>query len=170
MSKKPLTIRLIRKAGAVFSARVLMALVALAFAASISVTPVTYQAQIGSYVSVVNGLLATDQGFSFASTNSTGVGTVCSAPVQFSNTPGAANTTIVKGDWVYAVQVNTTTGIASNQNFTVYVTVSSNTFGPVCIEGASTPTADQMITCKFDVGPTLPSSPYSFGVKIQNYP
>jgi hypothetical protein len=170
MSKKPLIIRLIRKAGTILTARVLMALVALAFAASISVTPVMYQAQIGSYVSVVNGLLATDQGFSFASANSTGVGISCSAPIQFSNTPGTANTNVTKDHWVYAVQVNTTTGIASNQNFTVYVTVGSTTYGPVCIEGASTPTTAQIITCKFDVGATLPSSPYSFGVKIQNYP
>jgi hypothetical protein len=149
---------------------VLLSLVVLVFAASVSVTTTTYQAEIGSYVSVVNGLLATDQGFSFASTNSTGVGVSCSAPIQFRNTPGAGNSTITKGHWVYAVQVNTTTGITSNQNFTVYVTVGSNTYGPLCIEGASTPTTGQIITCKFDVGPTLPSSPYTFGVKIQNYP
>ena len=167
MSKKPLSIRLIRKAGTIFSARVLMALVALAFAASISVTPVTYQAEVGSYVDVTNGLLATDQGFSIASANATGAGVSCSAPVQFSNTTGVANTNITKGDWVYTVQVNTTNDVTLNENYNVNVTVGSNSYGPLCIEAASPPPTSQVIICKFDVGPTLPPSPYTFGVKIR---
>jgi hypothetical protein len=170
MSKKPLWVRLFKKAGAVLSARVLLALVALAFATSISITPVTYQAEIGSYVNVTNGLAATDQGFAIASANSMGIGSNCSSPVQFNNTPGAVNTSITKGDWVYTVQVNTTTGITANENFTVTLTVGTPSYGPLCIEGATTPATNQIIVCKFDVGNALPTSPYTFGVTIKDLP
>ena len=48
----------------IFAAKLLLSMVAIVFAASVSVTSSTYQAEMGSAVNVVNGLIATDKGFS----------------------------------------------------------------------------------------------------------
>jgi hypothetical protein len=167
MSKKPQSLRLLRKAAIVFAVRVCLALVTLVFAASISVSPITYQAEIGSYVNVANNLVATDRGFSVASAGSIAVGTVCAHPVQFSSSPSTANTTITAGHWIFSVQVNSTTGIFANANYTVALTLASAPYAPLCIEGASAPANNDVITCNFDVGSTLPTSPYTFKVTIQ---
>jgi hypothetical protein len=167
MSKKSPSLRLLRKTTIAFAARVCLALVTVVFAASISVSPTTYQAEIGSYVNVVNSLSATDRGFSVASVGSSGAGTNASNPVQFSNSPTTANTSIVAGHWVYNVEVNSTGTVSSDENFTVSLTMASSSYGPLHIEGSSSPASGQVITCEFDVGATLPTSPYTFGVTIR---
>src|SRR5207247_11251334 len=106
-SGKPFrTVRLVKRAGWLVAAKVCLTLLALVFAASITVSTTTYQAQVGSAVNVTNSLLATDKGFSVASTGSTSNGTSCSAPVTFNSLPSVANTNITAGDIVYLVKVN----------------------------------------------------------------
>src|SRR5205807_4660947 len=70
----------------IFAAKLLLSLVAIVFATSVSVTSSSYQAEIGSAVNVANGLTATDKGFSLASVASTA--TSCSVPVIFTVVPG----------------------------------------------------------------------------------
>jgi hypothetical protein len=167
MIKKPLSLRLLKRTALVFAVRVGLALVTLVFAASISVTPTTYQAEIGSYVNVNNNLVATDQGFSFTTTASSAAGTSCASPIQFGPSPTTANTAITADHWIFTVQVNSTTSIAANATFTVSLTVASANQGSLCIEGPSTPANGEVITCRFDVGSTLPTSPYTFQLTIQ---
>src|SRR5437899_10959419 len=110
----------------IFAAKLLLSLVAIVFAASVSVTSSTYQAEIGSAVNVANGLVATDKGFSLASVASNG--TSCSSPVAFGPSPGTANTNITSGHLVYDVQVNSTTSTSmppAATRFTVTLVVSS---------------------------------------------
>ena len=143
----------------------LLSLVAIVFAASISVTSTTYQAEIGSAIKVTNGLIAMDKGFSV---NAVGSGvTSCSSPVTFGSVPATANTAIVGGDLVYDVQVNSTTSVLANTNFNATLVLASSTYGPVCIRTPASPANSQTIDCKFDVGTTLPTSPYSFKVTVQ---
>ena len=145
-----------------------MSLVAIVFAASISVTSTTYQAEIGSVQKVANGLIATDRGFSVASANSTR--TSCAVPVLFTAFAGTANTNITRGDWVYDVQVNSTTSASippAGSKFNVTFVLASTTYGPVCIQTPIPSVNGQMIDCKFDVGTTLPLSPYSFKLTVQ---
>jgi hypothetical protein len=167
MSKKPVSLRLLRRTAVLFALRVCLALVTIVFAASISVTPTTYQSEVGSYVNVNNNLVATDRGFSFATTPSSAAGTSCASPIQFGSSPTTANTAITANHWVFTVQANSTTSIVANANFTVSLTVASTNEGSLCIEGASTPANNDTITCKFDIGPTLPTSPYTFELTIQ---
>ncbi len=63
----------------VMGVKIMVSLVVLVSAASITITTKNYQAEIGSSVTVANGLLATDKGFSPAAVGSSAVGTSCSS-------------------------------------------------------------------------------------------
>ena len=149
----------------IFAVKLLLSLVAIVLAASISVTSRTYQAEIGSAVNVVNGLIATDKGFSVSSTAGASAGTSCSSPVSFSASPQTANTTIVAGHLVYDVQVNATSGASTNTQFNVTLVVGSTTYGPLCIQTLTL--LSGTIDCRFDVGTALPASPYTFKITVQ---
>jgi len=149
----------------VFAAKLLLSMVALVFAASVSVTSSSYQAEIGSAVNVANGLIATDKGFSVSPTVGAPSGTSCSSPVSFGASPQTANTTIVAGHLVYDVQVNATSGAPANSQFNVTLVVGSTTYGPLCIQTLSL--LSGTIDCRFDVGIALPASPYTFKITIQ---
>jgi hypothetical protein len=143
-------------------------LVAIVFAATISVTSSTHQAEIGSALSVTNGLVAMDKGFSRVFAASTA--TSCSIPVLFGVLPGTANTNIVAGDLVYDVQVNSTTSTSippAGTKFNVTLVIGSSPYGPVCIQTPIPAVSGQTIDCRFDVGTTLPASPYTFKVTVQ---
>ncbi len=158
--------RIVGRGGSwIFVAKLLVSLVAIVFAASISVTSSTYQAEFGSAVLFPAGLLATDKGFSAAPMSVSPAGTSCSSPATF-NLNTTANTSIVAGDLVYDLQVNATgTPLQAFTKFNVTLSVGSNTYGPLCIQTLATITGS--IDCKFDVGTALPASPYTFKVTIQ---
>ncbi len=152
----------------IFAAKLVLALVAIVFAASVSVTSSSYQAEIGSAVNVANGLVAMDKGFSLASVASNG--TSCSSPVTFGPSPGTANTNITAGHLVYDVQVNSTTSTSippAGTEFNVTLIIGSNPYGLVCIQTPIPSVSGQTIDCKFDVGAALPASPYTFKVTVQ---
>jgi len=149
----------------IFAAKLLLSLVAIVFAASVSVTSSSYQAEIGSAVNVANGLVAIDKGFSVSPMAEGSAGTSCSSPVSFSVSPQTANTTIAAGDLVYDVQVNATLAAPANTQFNVTLVVGSTTYGPLCIQTLAL--LSGTIDCRFDVGTALPASPYIFKVTIQ---
>jgi len=138
----------------------------LVFAASITVTSSTYQAEVGSAVNVVSGFLAIDKGFSLTATSLAGNGTSCLSPVTFSSSPGTANTNLAARDLVYDVQVNWTSAPTSTR-FNVTLVLASTTYGPLCIQTPSQPGYGEIIECKFDVGSSLPASPYSFTITVR---
>ena len=147
--------------------KILVSLFVLVYAANITVTTTTYQSEFGATVSTANNLIATDKGFSVATSGASASGTTCSSPVIFSGTPATANTTITAGHFVYDVQVNSTSGATPNVKYNVTLTLASTPYGPLCIQNAATPANGQRIDCKFDVGTTLPASPYSFKITVQ---
>jgi hypothetical protein len=148
-------------------AKILVSLSVLVYAATVSVSTTNHQSDFGSYLSVVNNLLATDKGFAVAGSGSSSAGTSCSSPIQFGISPGTANTAITSGDFVYTVQVNSTSSAASLSNHNVTLVLASNTFGPLCIQLPLVPLNGQTIACKFDVqATTLPAPPYTFKVTV----
>ncbi len=147
--------------------KIVLSLGILVYAASISATTTTYQAELGSLVKVANNLLATDKGFTLAGAGSSATGTSCSSPIIFGGSPGTANTAITASHLVYDVQVNSTTNASPTTKFNVTLVLASTTYGPLCIQTPASPANGQTIDCKFDVGTTLPSSPYSFKVTVQ---
>jgi hypothetical protein len=147
--------------------KVALSLAVIVYAASISVTTTTYQAEIGSAVKVANNLLATDKGFTLAGSGSSATGTSCSSPIIFGGSPGTANIAITASHLVYDVQVNSTTSAPVSTKFNVTLVLASTTYGPLCIQTPASPANGQTIDCKFDVGTTLPASPYTFKVTVQ---
>ena len=152
----------------VFAAKLILSLIAIVFAASISVSSTTRQAEIGSALNVANGLVAMDKGFSVASAGLSA--SSCSSPVTFGLTPGTANTQVTAGHLVYDVQVNSTTSVMTppaGTKFNVTLVLASTAYGPACIQTPFPSVTGQTIDCKFDVGTVLPVSPYTFKVTIQ---
>lgn len=167
MSKTSRLLRLARRTGLAVAVKAVLALLAIVFAVTITVTPVTYQAEFGSTVNVVSGLLATDKGFSLAPASASANGTSCSSPIVFGPSPGTANTTITVGHLVFDVQVNQTSSATPSTLFNVTLSLGSNTYGPLCIKTTSSPVNGETIDCRFDVGLALPPSPYAFKVTVQ---
>lgn len=163
MTKRDRSIRLISRTGALFALKLLLALVTVVFAASITVATTTYQAEIGSALNVTNQLTATDKGFSSVAVT-TGA-TSCSTPTAFTVLTGTANVALTSGHQMYTVQV-ASTATTAQQGYNVTLVLASTTYGPVCITQTGAPTAGQLINCEFDVGTTLPLSPYSFKVTV----
>jgi hypothetical protein len=145
--------------------KIMLCLVVFAYAATISVTSTSYQAEVGSLTTFPSGLIATDKGFAVSYTAGSSAGTSCSTPVQFGLTPKTANTTIVAGHFVYDVQVNTTVSVPTAKFNVTLVLGSAAPYGPLCIQSLGVP--NETIDCRFDVGPVLPASPYTFKVTIQ---
>ncbi len=145
----------------------LLSLVILVSAASISLTTNNFQAEFGSVFKVASNLLATDKGFSLAILGSLAAGTSCSSPITFGPTPGTANTAITAGHLVYDVQVNSTAGALPSTKYNVTLVLAQNTYGPLCIATPASPVNGQTVDCKFDIGMTLPASPFAFKVTVQ---
>ncbi len=158
--------RIIARGGSwIFACKLILSLVVIVFAASLSVTSRTYQAQIGSVVNFPAGLVATDKGFSVSATAGSPVGTSCGSPVTFSVLPQTALTSIAAGHLVYDVQVNATASAPLATKFNVTLVLGSATYGPLCIQTLTL--LSGTIDCKFDVGTALPASPYTFKVTVQ---
>lgn len=160
--------RILHRARWITVVKMCLSLIAIVSAASISVTQTKYQAEIGSAVTVGNNLIALDKGFSTSPTAWSAVGATCpSSPITFAASPGTANTTITAGHWVFDVRVNSTSTAPGSTTSNVTLVLASQTYGPLCVRTPATSSNNQMIDCRFDVGTTLPTSPYSFRVTIQ---
>ena len=160
-------IRLVRRrAPWIIAGKVILSLLVLAFATDITVTTTLFQAENGGMVNVTGNLVATDKGFSLAASSSSGVGDTCSSAVVF-GVGTAANTVINSGHVVFDVQVNSTSNALPNTKFNVTLVLNSIPYGPLCIQTPAVAADGQTIDCKFDVGASLPSSPYSYTIKVQ---
>ena len=159
--------RVAKRTGLVVAVKACLALLAIVFAVTITITPVTYQAEFGSSVNVVPNLLGTDKGFNLASASAVANGTSCSSPVVFGVSPRTANTTITAGHLVFDVQVNQTSTATPGKSFNVTLFLGSTSYGPLCIKTSSPSVDGEIIDCRFDVGQNLPPSPYAFKVTVQ---
>ncbi len=152
--------------------KLIVILVVLVYAATMLTTTFQRSGESGNNVTVANDLLPSELGSSKASSGLTAAGTSCVNNVTFTGTAGTANAAVTSGDYVYAVQVNTTATTPASKCFAVTLIVYSNNgsptnYSPVYIATGSTVTAGQTITCKFDIGTSLPPSNYSFKFIVQ---
>ena len=148
-------------------AKVSLALLGVAFAATITVTSTTYQAEFGSATTVSGSLIATDKGFSASATGVGSNGANCTSAVVFGPLPKTANTNIAAGHLAYDVQVNTTATSVGSTKHNVTLVIGSTSYGPLCIMTLAVQPANETIDCKFDIGTALPASPYAFKVTVQ---
>jgi hypothetical protein len=152
--------------------KICLYLTVLVYGATIVAVPTNYAAVSAGRVDVKNNLIGQDRGFSKASSTIGAAGTSCGVGTQvsFSVVAGTANTAITAGDFVYDLQVNTTASTPNTTCWTVSLVYTSTggsqtSAGSVFI-GATVAVSGQTIDCKFDIGATLPTPPFTFQVSV----
>jgi len=152
--------------------KLILSTVLLTFAATSSITATSYRALIGGELNVVSVLSSADRGFSKATSGTAANGAACGSAVQFGLLAGTATPGVTSGHVIYDVQLNTTGTTPANGCWQVSITYTTNggaltTIGPVWIgTGAAPPPVNQMIDCQFDIGSSLPYSPFSYATSV----
>jgi hypothetical protein len=155
-----------------FTGKAVLALLILAVsAASIATSSKTYQGEFGGALNVTNNLVGVDKGLSQATTGSAAVGaTSCSSGVIFG--AAVANNGIVAQHFIYSIRVNETATTTTNHCFQATLVLTPNggsatTYGPLYINSTVVSLSTNRVDCQFDIGTSIPSSPYSFTVTVQ---
>ncbi len=168
---KRLGLFLLRRASLLLAAKLLLTMFVLVYAATFVTNTTTYQASTGGAIQVTNNLKVMDKGFSKATAGSSAAGISCGSPITFGGSPATANNLITAGDVVFTVQVNSTAAATPSACFTanLLITLSSGSQQNITVYLATDPTPadDEIIDCKFSIGTSLPTSPYSFKVTVQ---
>ena len=150
--------------------KVILSFMVFAYAANITITTTLYHAENGGLINVTNTLTAMDKGLSKAASSISAAGTSCGSNVTFTGTPAAANTALTANNFIYTIQVNTTATTAPSTCFTMTLTISIGgtlKSNMIYLATEALPTAGETIDCKFDIGSSLPTSPYTFQVTVQ---
>ena len=154
-------------------AKIALAVLVLAVsAATITVTPTSYTAELGGAVNVSNKLTGIDKGFAMSAAPATATGASCATSVTFTITPGTIVTTAVtSNDYIYDIQIANTTQTPTSTCYKVLLTLTATTgvqttYGPLYIATDSPASAWQPLDAQFDIGATLPSSPFSFLIVV----
>jgi hypothetical protein len=164
--------RLARPIRSLLLVKVILSTVLLAYAATSPIATTSYRALIGGELNVVNALSGADRGFSKAPSTIGANGADCTNKVQFGLSPLKATPGVTVGHMIYDLQLNTTLTTLGNQCWQVKLTYTTNngaltTVGPVWIGTAVVnPPINQVIDCQFDMGSSLPSSPFSYAVIV----
>jgi hypothetical protein len=155
-----------------FSAKVALAILVFAVsAASITANTKTYQGEIGGALNITNNLVGTDKGLSQVVTGSTAAGTTsCAFAVIFGT--AIANNGITALHFIYAIRVNETLTTIANHCFQATLVLTPNggsatTYGPLFMNSTATNLVTNRVDCQFDIGISIPASPYSFQVTVQ---
>ncbi len=150
--------------------KAILSLIVLVNAASVIVTTTQYKAIIGGAVSVSSNLVSRDRGFFKASSALPATGTTCPTAAIF-GVATIATLGMTAGHTVYDLQVNTTT-LTTPQNTCwsvafVYTPAegSQTTLGPFVI-GTLIAVSGLTMDCDFDVGASIPNSPFSYSVTV----
>jgi hypothetical protein len=164
-------VRLIRKASLYFAVRILLSLIFFANAVLIqSVVTSPIQSVTGGALSVNTNLSSADRGFSKAASTMAAAGaSSCAGNVTFLVLAQSANNAITSGDIVYDVQLNTTGTTPSSTCYTVTLANTSSGGSPqtyrLYVATGLVVASGESIDCKFDIGSTIPASPFSFSLK-----
>ena len=160
-----------RGASVVGLVKFVLVVVIIVYASSVT-SSTNYQAEKATYLSVTNGLLMMDEGYSKIPSTASAAGASCVSPVNYGASPGVANTPLTAGNMLFDVEANTTSSSTVNTcySITLYIFTSianQSQYGPVYVATGSTVTLDQTIDCSFDIGIALPPSPYAFKIMVQ---
>ncbi len=161
----------VRAAKAGLGIKAALTIFVLVYATGFAIMPKQFSAEKGSRLSVTNNLLSLDKGFSKALVPLSATGTCPSNNVTFAVSANNANTVVTLGDIVFDAQVNATGTTPTLSCFTVTLTLTPSGGSPppytVTIASGSSVSQGWTIDCKFDVGASLPASPFSFKITVQ---
>lgn len=163
-----------KRASLYLAVKILLSLFMLVSAAS-TVTPTIYYAEHGGVIDVTGNLTSVDRGINKTMLTSAAVGVTCGqsgSNVTFATgAPRVAHTDLTLNDYIYTIQVNTTTSTPPISCFSVTFTLTpagATPFSRVLrVATGSNVDSNQTIDCQFDIGPSLPAMPYSFNVAVQ---
>jgi len=137
----------------------------VAYAATVSVSTATYQAQNGVYYQVTGYLNVVSNGFFVAQSSST----ASSQPCAWS-AGGTCTTALTAGDWYYSVTISLTANTPPSTTYTVTVLWNQGTgyvqMGSLTFTTPSTITAGQSMTFIFDTGSTSFSAPAGIVITV----
>ncbi len=136
------------------------------YAASVSVTSATKQAQYGVYYSVTSSLTASSLGFQTATVS----GAASTLPCAWVAS-GTCQTAVTAGRFLYEVQVGLTASTTASTTYTVTVNWGQNTntetaLGSLTFTTPATITAGQTMTFIFDVGSATFTAPSGIDVTV----
>jgi len=135
------------------------------FAANVSVTQTTYQAQNGVYYNIAGGFTAVSNGFTVVQS----AGAASAQPYTWSN-GGTCQTALTAGNWMYSVTLTITASAATSHTYTY--TVSWNTgsgytqLGQLTFTTLGTITPGQTVTFLIDLGGTSFSAPAGINITV----
>ncbi len=149
-----------------------LALFVVASAAAVTIITKPLSGEGGTHTAILNNLISMDKGFMKAGSTTSATGTCPSAGnVTFSSSPQTASNGIAIGDIFFDAQVNTTSTTPTISCFTVTLALTLGSGPPttysVKVATGSSVSAGWIVDCKFDVGTSLPTSPFSFKVTVQ---
>ncbi len=161
-----------RRASWYLAAKVILYLFVLAYATSFTVTPTVYHAENGGAITVTGNLTATDRGINRTTVSSGAIGATCGQNVTFTTgTLKVASTNLTADHYIYNIQVNATMNTAHLSCFSVTLTITpvgaSSSVYVLYLASGTSPDPNQAVYCEFDIGSTLPASPYSFSIAVQ---
>jgi hypothetical protein len=149
-----------------------LSLLVVTYAADITSTTKTYYAENGGVISVTNNVTATDKGIARITSVGGIVSGTCGLNVTFGGTPRLANTTLTANDFAYTVEVTTTNSTPANTCLSVTLKITPASGAPlnetVYLATGQSVTENETVDCQFDIGPSLPVSPYSFIITVQH--
>ncbi len=152
--------------------KVIFLFVVTVYAATVATSGPSYNGQQASAVTITSNFLVTDKGFAKTGSAILGTATCPSAGnVTFSSSAQTSSAGVASGHVFFDAQVNTTATTLTVSCFTVALTLVLGSGSPTSytVKVATGPSvsAGWSIDCKFDVGTSLPVSPFSFKVAVQ---
>ena len=136
------------------------------YAATVTTSSVSNQAQYGVNFDLTTNFSAQDKGFSTVSSTTS----ASTQPATWSN-GGTVNTALTKGDYQYKVLLTLNTPPASTTTYTVTVKWAQGSgaqtqMGQLTVSVPNTATASQTMTLSFDTGGTSFTTPAAIDVTV----
>ncbi len=135
------------------------------YAATVSVSTTTYQAQYGVSYNVTGAFTASDQGFSVVPTTAA----ASAQPCPWANN-GSCATALTQGHYKYTLQLTLNTVPGATTIYTVTVKWDQGTgqtqLGQLTVSVPNTAVAGQIMTVKMDTGGTSFTTPLSLDVTV----
>jgi hypothetical protein len=140
-----------------------------AYAATVSVSTATYQAQNGVYYQVTGNLQVQSNGFFVAQSSTTPTSGTAANPCTWTN-GGSCSTAVTAGHWVYQVTVSLTATTNPSTNYAVTVLWNTGSgyvqMGQLYFTTPSSITAGQSMTFTFDTGSTSFNAPSGIVITV----
>lgn len=135
------------------------------FAANVSVTQTTYQAQSGVYYNIAGGFTAVSNGFTVVQSS----GAASAQPYTWSN-GGTCQTALTAGNWMYSVTLTITANAVASQTYTYTVSWDTgsgySTLGQMTFTAPAIIVPSETVIFLIDLGGTSFNAPTGINITV----